>query len=215
MAPRAGARPEGSAMAQRTTSRVFRSIAALVLAGFVASTCGPAVACTRIVYLGADGDVITARSMDWKVDVGTNLWVFPRGLTRTGEAGPNSLRWTSRFGSVIDVMVAGEGLETMLSLLQVVPSLPAVAALSASHLAALELPAGLRRFYIAQDADPAGRRAAEALADRARAIGVEVLTLVPALDDFNGDLRRLGVEVLSARLHDQLAREDTLLVRST
>jgi hypothetical protein len=30
-------------------------------------------ACTRVVYVGPDGNVITARSMDWKVDVGTNL----------------------------------------------------------------------------------------------------------------------------------------------
>jgi len=58
-------------------------------------------ACTRVVYLGSDGYVITARSMDWKVDVGTNLWILPRGMARSGEAGPNSLRWTSRYGSVI------------------------------------------------------------------------------------------------------------------
>lgn len=61
----------------------------------------PAGACTRLVYLGADDDVVTARSMDWKVDVGTNLWAFPRGMKRSGEAGPNSIRWTSRYGSVI------------------------------------------------------------------------------------------------------------------
>jgi penicillin V acylase-like amidase (Ntn superfamily) len=60
-----------------------------------------AEACTRAVYLGADGQVITARSMDWKVDVGTNLWLFPRGMKRSGEAGPNSVQWTSKYGSVI------------------------------------------------------------------------------------------------------------------
>ena len=58
-------------------------------------------ACTRIVYLGPDGNVITARSMDWKVDVGTNLWILPRGIKRTGEAGPHSVHWTSNYGSVI------------------------------------------------------------------------------------------------------------------
>ena len=58
-------------------------------------------ACTRLVYLGANDQVITARSMDWKVDVGTNLWLFPRGMKRSGEAGPNSVQWTSRYGSVI------------------------------------------------------------------------------------------------------------------
>jgi penicillin V acylase-like amidase (Ntn superfamily) len=58
-------------------------------------------ACTRVVYLGPDGNVITARSMDWKVDVGTNLWILQRGISRTGEAGPNSARWTSKYGSVV------------------------------------------------------------------------------------------------------------------
>lgn len=60
-----------------------------------------AEACTRLVYLGANEQVITARSMDWKSDIGTNLWLFPRGMKRSGEAGPNSLQWTSRYGSVI------------------------------------------------------------------------------------------------------------------
>ena len=58
-------------------------------------------ACTRAVYLGPDGNVITARSMDWKVDVGTNLWILPRGIARTGEAGTNSVHWTSKYGSVV------------------------------------------------------------------------------------------------------------------
>ena len=58
-------------------------------------------ACTRAVYFGANGQVVTARSMDWRSDVATNLWIFPRGMDRSGEAGPNSLRWTSRYGSVI------------------------------------------------------------------------------------------------------------------
>jgi len=120
-----------------------------------------------------------------------------------------------RFGRAVDVMIAGEGLETILSLRQVMPSMPAAAALSANHLAALELPAGLRRLYLARDDDAAGRRAAEILADRARAAGVEVLTLVPALDDFNGDLHRLGAEVLSNGLCAQLAPDDRPLVRST
>lgn len=60
-----------------------------------------AEACTRVVFQGANDDVITARSMDWKVDVATNLWVFPRGMKRNGEAGANSIEWTSKYGSVI------------------------------------------------------------------------------------------------------------------
>ncbi len=58
-------------------------------------------ACTRVVYQGLGNTVVTARSMDWKEDIGTNLWIFPRGMERTGEVGPNSLKWTSKYGSVI------------------------------------------------------------------------------------------------------------------
>lgn len=58
-------------------------------------------ACTRFVYQGANNHVITARSMDWKSDVETNLWIFPRGMKRSGAAGANSIEWTSKYGSVI------------------------------------------------------------------------------------------------------------------
>lgn len=57
--------------------------------------------CTRAVYLGPDGNVITGRSMDWKLDLATNLWAFPRGIKRDGVAGPNSIEWTSKYGSVV------------------------------------------------------------------------------------------------------------------
>ncbi len=71
---------------------------ALVAAGFAfAST---ADACTRVVYLGND-QVITSRSMDWAEDIQSDLWIFPRGMRRGGEAGPNSIRWQSKYGSVV------------------------------------------------------------------------------------------------------------------
>lgn len=47
-----------------------------------------AEACTRLVYQGADNLNITARSMDWSSEIGTNLWIFPRGMERHGAAGP-------------------------------------------------------------------------------------------------------------------------------
>lgn len=72
-------------------------------AGCAASLAAASVAqaCTRLVYHGDEGLVVTARSMDWKVDVESNLWVFPRGMKRSGEAGENSIKWTSKYGSVI------------------------------------------------------------------------------------------------------------------
>ena len=57
--------------------------------------------CTRVVYLGTGERIVTGRSMDWNVDIGTNLYVFPRGMKRTGQAGPDSAAWTSKYGSVV------------------------------------------------------------------------------------------------------------------
>lgn len=58
-------------------------------------------ACTRVMYKGLNNLILTARSMDWKEDIMPNLWIFPKGMPRNGEAGPNSLKWTSQFGSVV------------------------------------------------------------------------------------------------------------------
>ena len=57
--------------------------------------------CTRAVYVGANGLVITGRSMDWAEDMHTNAWVFPRGMERDGASGPNTIQWTSRYGSLV------------------------------------------------------------------------------------------------------------------
>ncbi len=58
-------------------------------------------ACTRLVYHGQEDRVLTARSMDWKEDMLSNLWVLPRGVARNGEAGENSLTWVAKYGSVV------------------------------------------------------------------------------------------------------------------
>ncbi|MGV0626860.1 linear amide C-N hydrolase [Mycolicibacter minnesotensis] len=57
--------------------------------------------CTRLLYQGPNGNIITGRSMDWKSEMNTDLWAFPRGMRRNGQAGPNSVEWTSRYGSVV------------------------------------------------------------------------------------------------------------------
>ncbi len=56
--------------------------------------------CTRTLYVGDDGTAITGRNMDWKEDMASDLWALPAGMTRDGGAGPGSIRWTSRYGSV-------------------------------------------------------------------------------------------------------------------
>ncbi len=113
-----------------------------------------------------------------------------------------------RFGVVTDVVAAGEGIETMLSVRSALPDLPMVAALSANHLAALLFRVTLRRLYVVRDNDPAGDFAVATLTEQARAAGIEALTLSPTLGDFNEDLRRLGIDHLRAALRVQLAPED-------
>ena len=113
-----------------------------------------------------------------------------------------------RFGRATDILTAGEGIETMLSLRSVLPTMPMIAALSANHLAALLLPKGLRRLYFARDNDPAGRHAVTTLAERAHAAGIETLPLIPALGDFNDDLRQLGPSALADGVRLQIDPAD-------
>ncbi|WP_342627156.1 toprim domain-containing protein [Nguyenibacter vanlangensis] len=120
-----------------------------------------------------------------------------------------------RFGVAADVLAAGEGIETVLSLRQVLPDLPLAACLSAGHLAAMVFPPLLRRLYVVRDDDPAGDHALEALAGRARDAGIDLIALSPRLADFNDDLRHLGPAALRAILHPQLAPQDVARILET
>lgn len=57
-------------------------------------------ACTRVVYIGPNQTILTGRTMDFSIDIPANLWLFPRGMERHGQVGPNSIRWVSRYGSI-------------------------------------------------------------------------------------------------------------------
>lgn len=113
-----------------------------------------------------------------------------------------------RFGAPGDVLIAGEGIETVLSVRSALPDMPALAALSSVHLAAIRFPAGLRRLYVLRDRDPAGAAAKDRLATRAADAGIEAMTLTPRLGDFNDDLRRYGLAALQARMRLHLHAED-------
>jgi len=76
----------------------------LVLVAFLMCTpfiLNQVLACTRVVYQGPNGTIITARSMDWKGEIPANLWILPRGMERNGEVGTTSIKWKSKYGSVI------------------------------------------------------------------------------------------------------------------
>lgn len=85
-------------MVKEFSKRVVFSLGLLILL----MSFEPAMACTRTLYVSADGrTVITGRNMDWVEDTGTNLWVFPAGIKRKGAATANSFNWVSRYGSII------------------------------------------------------------------------------------------------------------------
>jgi hypothetical protein len=114
-----------------------------------------------------------------------------------------------RIGICEDVLAAAEGLENALSLRTVLPNLPVLAALSANHLCALDLPASLRRLYIAADRDADGLAAAARLMSRARRRNVAAYPLIPAGEDWNCDLIRLGDTGVRDAILEQLCDEDS------
>jgi hypothetical protein len=148
-----------------------------------------------------------------KITGAHRTWLDPSGNDKAPVGTPRRamghlLGHGVRFGVTNDVMAAGEGLETVLSLRCALPHLPMLAALSANHLTAILFPTALRRLYVARDRDPAGDLAVATLIKRAQSVGIEALTLSPVLGDFNEDLGRLGVRELCAALPAQLAPED-------
>jgi hypothetical protein len=145
-------------------------------------------------------------------------WLDPAGFSeaRLGKAPIDTPRRAMgellghavRFGHSGDVLAAGEGIETILSLRCVLPAMPMAAALSAAHLAAFRFPDPLRRLYLIRDADPAGDAAMATLTDRAQAARIEAIILSPTLADFNEDLRLLGATALQAAIRVQLVPQD-------
>ena len=157
--------------------------------------------------------IAAVTDLDGRITGAHRTWLAPDGAGKApidtprramGELLGNAVR----FGMSGDVMAAGEGIETVLSIKCAMPNMPMMAALSAAHLAAIRFPQPLRRLYIARDADSAGDDAMAALANRAIEAGIEAITLSPQLEDFNEDVRMLGVEALTAALRNQVSPED-------
>jgi hypothetical protein len=97
-----------------------------------------------------------------------------------------AVRLSSQFNSQLAI---GEGIETMFSVQQAT-GIPSWAALSASNLPYVQLPASIREVTVCADADPRGESAAQCLAGRLIGEGRQVRIARPAQFgmDFN-DLR--------------------------
>jgi hypothetical protein len=113
-----------------------------------------------------------------------------------------------RFGQARHVQIAGEGVETILSLLGILPAMPMAACTSANHLAAFVPPPSLKRLYVARDRDAAGAMAFAALEDKASSQGFKAMPLDPMTGDFNEDLTLHGRNALLHHVRAQLDPED-------
>lgn len=148
------------------------------------------------------------------VQTGTHrTWLHPSGGMKANVTSPRRAMGTIlgnavRFGTADDVLIAGEGIETMLSLREVLPTMPMAAATSSAHLAAILFPQTLQRLYVARDRDAAGDAAFGILTDRTEAAGIELVSLMPELGDFNDDLRQQGALAFGQRVRRQLHEQD-------
>ena len=112
-----------------------------------------------------------------------------------------------RFGEMesASTLLVGEGIETVLSLVTVLPDVDnsstlAAAALSAGSLGAFVPPGHVTRLIVAPDRDEEGEIASRRLQLRCTRLGVATTVLLPAGNDFNDDLRSFGAEPLAQRL---------------
>lgn len=76
-------------------------VALVAFTSALALTVQNSEACTRAVYLGPEDMVITGRTMDWKEDIMSNLYLFPRGMKRVSFDKGDALNWTSKYGSIV------------------------------------------------------------------------------------------------------------------
>lgn len=140
-------------------------------------------------------------------------WLAPSGVGKAPIEEPRRamgllLGHAVRFGPAAEMMAAGEGIETVLSLRMALPGMSMMAGLSAAHLSAILFPETLRRLYIARDGDAAGDRAVAALTARAEAARIEAIPLSPRLGDFNEDLVAFGLDELRAIVRPQVLPVD-------
>ena len=144
-------------------------------------------------------------------------WLDPRRPTKAPVERPRKALGrihglAVRFGepASASTLLVGEGIETVLSLVTVLPDGAlrpagpsptfAAAALSARGLGTFVPPVMTARLIVAQDRDEEGERAARRLQLRCSRLGIASTVLVPERGDFNDELLERGPRRLASRL---------------
>lgn len=157
--------------------------------------------------------IASVTDLDGRLTGAHRTWLAPDGKSKAPVDTPRRamgdlLGNAVRFGAPGNVMAAGEGIETTLSLRCALPDMAMAAALSAAHLGAVLFPPTLERLYVIRDNDPAGDNARDSLIERATDAGIEAIVLSPTMDDFNDDLRHFGLDAFRASIAHQLMHRD-------
>lgn len=71
----------------------------LLLVAVGLSSFNQADACTRVVYKGPNNTILTARSMDFQSQFPL-IYGYFRNMERDGSTGKNTVKWTSKYGSM-------------------------------------------------------------------------------------------------------------------
>jgi choloylglycine hydrolase len=87
----------------RPISNTRRVSAAAGIAGLLFASLAPAAeACTGIFLKATDGTAVHARTLEFSIELDSDVIVVPRGFARTGETpdGKPGLKWTTKYASV-------------------------------------------------------------------------------------------------------------------
>ncbi|TNE94807.1 MAG: hypothetical protein EP337_00075 [Rhodobacteraceae bacterium] len=115
-----------------------------------------------------------------------------------GQLHGHAIRFWS--GEARSDLIVGEGLENTLSVGTALPEFDLASCLTATHLGLFIPPPGIKRIWIARDNDEAGRNASMRLRNQLESRGIACSDLVPAMGDFNDDLRAFGKDALRRSL---------------
>ncbi|MHC8495325.1 DUF7146 domain-containing protein (plasmid) [Thalassospira sp. SM2505] len=103
-----------------------------------------------------------------------------------------------KIGSIKEEWGIGEGFENLLSVLMAVSHIPLQSCLTAGSMEAVIVPATVRRLYVFLDNDDRGRLVWENLQKRKpdEFPNATLVPVWPVLDDFNNDLKELGLDLM-------------------
>ena len=166
-----------------------------------------------LIYRGDDGIhrmpalVAAVTGDDGAVEGVQRTWLDPKRSAKANFVRPRKALGrvhgrAVRFGGFASgaTLLAGEGIETVLSVVTAVPGIHAAAALSAGSLGAFEPPQDLALLVIARDKDVEGGNAANRLQRRCSERGIPSIVIVPDRSDLNDDLIAFGQETPVARI---------------